>query len=99
MNIGFPTPRFNQALAAGTAGSTLMAILEDLKPEAAYFTEQHGMRGAVLVVDLPDPSKIPALAEPWFLAFDATVEFRVAMTPADLGAADLDGVGRKWNAK
>ena len=39
------------------------------KPEACYFTEQEGRRGALLVVDLPDPSRIPSLAEPWFLSF------------------------------
>jgi hypothetical protein len=49
--------------------------LEASKPEAAYFTEQNGQRGTVLIVDLPDPSKIPVLAEPWFLTFQADVEF------------------------
>src|ERR1700730_5693406 len=34
----------------------------------------------MLIVDLPDPSKIPALAEPWFLTFEADVEFRVVMS-------------------
>ena len=51
------------------------------QPKAVYFTEQNGQRGAVLIVDLPDPSKIPALAEPWFLTFQADVEFRVVMSP------------------
>jgi len=36
------------------------------------------------------------LAEPWFLHFDATVEFLPAMTPADLQKADLDSIGKKW---
>ena len=72
-------------------------ILEAIKPEAAYFTEQDGQRGAVLVVDLPDPSKIPALAEPWFLTFQADVEFRVAMTPDDLKKAGLDELGKRWS--
>ena len=35
----------------------------------------------MLIVDLPDPSKIPALAEPWFLTFEAVAEFRVVMSP------------------
>jgi hypothetical protein len=45
----------------------LTAIGEATKPEAACFTEHNGQRGAVLIVDLPDPSKIPGSAEPWFL--------------------------------
>jgi hypothetical protein len=31
-----------------------------------------------------------------FLTFNASVEFRVVMTPDDLQKAGLDEVGRKW---
>jgi hypothetical protein len=66
------------------------------KPEAIYFTEQQGGRGAVMIVNMSDPSNIPALAEPWFLTFNATVEFRVVMTPDDLQKVSLEEVGKKW---
>jgi len=49
-----------------------------------------------MVVELPDPSKIPSLAEPLFLTFAASVEFRIVMTPDDLQRAGLDEIGRKW---
>ncbi len=97
LNVKIPHQQFNAAVKDGTAGSKLNRILEAIKPEAAYFTEQNGQRGAVLVVDLPDPSKIPALAEPWFLTFQADVEFRVAMTPDDLKKAGLDELGKRWS--
>ena len=99
MKIGFPTPKFNAKVADGTVGPALKAILEEQKPEAAYFIDTNGGRGAVLVVEVSDPSKIPAFAEPWFLTFDATMEFHIAMSPADLGAAGLDELGRKWCGK
>ena len=47
-------------------------------------------------MNLDDPSKIPALVEPWFLTFNADVEIRVAMTPEDLARAGLDALGKKW---
>lgn len=97
LNVKIPHQQFNAAVKDGTAGTKLNRILEAIKPEAAYFTEQDGQRGAVLVVDLPDPSKIPALAEPWFLTFQADVEFRVAMTPDDLKKAGLDELGKRWS--
>ncbi len=49
-----------------------------------------------MIVDLADPSKVPAFAEPWFLQFDAKVTFHVVMTPEDLAAAGIEALGRKW---
>ncbi len=96
LNITFPHEPFNAAVRDGSAGKKLKRILDETKPEAIYFTGQHGKRGAIMVVDLADPSKIPALAEPWFLTFNADVEFQIAMTPGDLEKAGLDQIGGKW---
>jgi len=96
LNVSVPHETFNAAVRDGSAGQKLKAILDDLKPEAAYFTDMHGQRGVVLIVDLPDPSKIPALAEPWFLTFNANVEFKMIMSPIELANAGLDELGKKW---
>ena len=77
---------------------TPCAILEDTKPEAVYFTEYNGRRGAIMIVDVAEPSKVPALAEPWFLSFNADVEVHIVMSPDDLGRAGLDAIGKKWAA-
>ena len=71
-------------------------ILEETKPEAAYFTEIEGQRSALLIIDLADASKIPSLAEPWFLTFNATCELSVAMTAEDLGKSAIDTIGKRW---
>jgi hypothetical protein len=96
LNVKIPHQQFNAAVKDGTVGPKLKRILDAIKPEAAYFTEHNGQRGAVIVVNLPDASKIPALAEPWFLTFEADVEFRIAMTPADLQKAGLGKLGKEW---
>ena len=43
-------------------------------PATFLVTAVDGHRGGILVVNMEDPSKIPALAEPWFLGFHAHVE-------------------------
>ena len=67
-----PNEPFNALVKAGTVGEVIERILNSIKPEAAYFTEQDGMRAGIVVVDVQDPSDIPAFAEPFFLNFNAT---------------------------
>jgi hypothetical protein len=97
LNVNFPHEEFNRAVRDGTVGQKVRRILEDTKPEAVYFTEQDGQRGAILVINLGDPSQIPAFAEPWFLTFNADVKFQVAMTPEDLQKAGLEELGKKYS--
>jgi len=96
MNVTLPHEPFNTAVRDGSVGKTIEDILKETKAEAVYFTERNGHRGALLILDLADPSKIPAVAEPWFLAFNADVEFRIVMTAEDLKKAGLADVGKKW---
>ena len=95
LNIQCPLEPFNSYVREGTVGQIIQEILEDAEPEAIYFTEQHGARGVVMIVDLASSDQVPAFAEPWFLKFDASCEIRVAMTPEDLQNAGLDGLGKK----
>jgi hypothetical protein len=97
LNVKFPHEEFNKAVRDGTVGQKMRRILEDSKPEAVYFTEQNGQRGAILVINLVDPSQIPAFAEPWFLTFNADVKFQIAMTPEDLQKAGLEELGKKYS--
>ena len=90
MHVQLPLEPFNTAVRDGTAGQKIQRILEAIKPEAVYFSEQNGRRGGTLVVNVKDPSEVPMLAEPWFLTFNAEVEFRIAMTPEDLARANLE---------
>ena len=93
----FPNGPFNGFVRDGSAGKKIQRILEEIKPEAIYFTETDGRRGAIMIVDVAEPSKIPSLAEPWFLTFNASCEFHIAMTPEDLGKSGLDAMAKKWS--
>jgi hypothetical protein len=96
MDVICPHEHFNTLVRKGTAGATIAKIVEAIKPEAIYFTEHNGRRGAVIIVELRDASQIPALAEPWFLNFQADCKFRVVMLPEDLKRSGLDELGKKW---
>ena len=96
MQVRFPLEPFNTLVKNGAAGRKLQQILEDIKPEAAYFFANNGQRGGILIVDVAEPSRIPFFAEPFFLTFNANVEFHPIMSPEDLGKAGLEELGRKY---
>ena len=79
-----PVEAGNAAVVNGTLGTTIQKILAELKPEAAYFTEDGGERTGWVFFDMKNSSELTSIAEPWFLAFNAKVTVRPAMNPQDL---------------
>ena len=96
IDFNFPLEPFNTLVRDGSVGQKIQQILEEIKPEAVYFSERGGKRGGIMIVDVADPSKVPAIAEPFFLTFNASVEFHIVMRPEELGRAGLDELGKKY---
>lgn len=96
LTVEFPHEPFNSLVRAGKVGEIIGRILESIKPEAAYFTENDGKRGGIFVINVQDPSDIPAFAEPFFLNFQANCRFRLVMAPQDLQKAGLEALGKTW---
>jgi hypothetical protein len=96
MLVQFPVEPFNTLVRNGSLGQKMHQILDAIKPESAHFTERDGHRGAILVVNLKNETDVAILAEPWFLVFNANVEYRIAMTAEDLGRANLGEIGKAW---
>jgi uncharacterized protein DUF3303 len=88
MQFAIPVEAGNKAARTGAFGPSFQKILEGLKPEAAYFTTAAiGERGGFIVFDMKDTSEIPAVAETFFLAFNANVKFFPVMNAQDLAKA------------
>ena len=87
VKVNIPVEAGNAAAKAGKLGTTIQSILADLKPEAVYFTDDNGQRTAFLFLEMQDASLIPTIAEPWFLAFNASIEIHPVMVLDDLGKA------------
>jgi len=87
LKVTIPVEAGNAAAKAGKLGTTIQSILADLKPEAAYFSDSNGLRAGYLFLDLQDASQIPSIAEPWMLAFNASIELHPVMIPDDLAKA------------
>ena len=87
VKLNIPVEAGNAAAKAGKLGEIIQSILTDQKPEAAYFTDDNGQRTAFLFLEMQDASQIPAIAEPWLLALNASIEIHPVMVPGDLAKA------------
>jgi hypothetical protein len=98
LKVNIPVESGNAAAKAGKLGATIQSILADLKPEAVYFTDSNGQRTAFIFLEMQDAAQIPAIAEPWFLAFNASIEIHPVMIPGDLAkaAAAIDNAVKKY---
>jgi len=68
-------PPAEQSKKACLTREPAQSILADLKPEAVYFTDNNGQRAGFIFLEMQDASQIPAIAEPWFLAFTKASRF------------------------
>jgi len=93
LKVNMSTETANELARQGRLGTVIKSILDDLKPEAAYLTDDNGERTGFIFFDLADASQIPAVAEPWFLTLNARVSFRPAMNAEDLAKA-VPGIDR-----
>jgi hypothetical protein len=84
LQVTVPVDRGNELISSGAMGPLIQKILDQLKPEAAYFGPLNGERTAFLVVNVADAASIPATAEPLFQALNARVQFIPVMNAQDL---------------
>jgi hypothetical protein len=93
-----PMDEGNAGIKDGSLGQTLETIIDELKPEAAYFGPIEGARGGYLVVNFDDPSQLPAIAEPLFLGLGATIQISPVFTPDELPTETLQQVAQKYGS-
>jgi len=86
IRVKIPAEAGNRAIQDGSLPKTIAEALQRLKPEAAYFFPDQGVRTAMLIVDVKEPSEIPVIAEPFFSKLNAAVEFLPVMNAEDLKA-------------
>ena len=87
VKVKIPTVAGDRAISDHHFGPKMHSLLAEIKAEAAYFTTVDGHRGGYIVVNMKDASEMPAIAEPFFLWFNATVEFMPVMLAEDLAKA------------
>ncbi|MFB8245367.1 hypothetical protein ACFC5X_10010 [Streptomyces sp. NPDC055952] len=78
------TEKANEAIRNGTLGKLIQESMELIRPEAAYFTTDHGKRTAYLVFDMQESAQMPVLSEPFFLDLGAEITYTPVMNLEDV---------------
>jgi hypothetical protein len=76
----------NRSIRDGSWAEAMDGVMQKLQPEAAYFTAMDGKRTGLIVFDLKEPSQMPVIAEPLFMAVNASIEMSPVMTLEDVQA-------------
>ncbi len=98
LTFRIPMDEGNAGIMDGSIGQTLEAIIDELKPEAAYFGPIDGARGGYLVVNFDDPSELPVVVEPLFLGLGATIQISPVFTPDELPTEALQQAAQKYGS-
>ncbi|MFJ9540880.1 hypothetical protein ACIRPX_26910 [Streptomyces sp. NPDC101225] len=78
------TEKANEVIRSGKMPQLMEEALGHIKPEAAYFTLDHGVRTAYLFFDMKDSSQMPSVGEPFFTDLGAELELTPVMNSDDL---------------
>jgi hypothetical protein len=84
IKVSMDVEKGNETIKNGSLFELLPKVMEELKPEAAYFTAMDGTRTALIVADIAEPAGIPPALEPFWLALNAKVSIYPVMSAEDL---------------
>ncbi len=94
LDVTIPVESGNAVIKGGELPKLLMALIDQIHPEASYFYPRNGKRHFQMVFDLKDSSQIPTVAERLFEDLSAEVQLTPVMNLEDLKKG-LAQIGRK----
>ena len=80
------------------AGFIFQGIVEELKPEAAYYFPEGGERAGLFVVNIKESSQVAEIAERFFFGLNARIEMVPVMAAEDLqkGLSGVQGIIQRY---
>jgi len=98
IKFSFPVEAGNAAIRDGKVEKVFQDILEELKPEAAYFFPEGGERAGLFVMDMNESSQVAEIAERFFFGLNARIEMVPVMAPEDLkiGLSGMQGIIQRY---
>ncbi|MCP4305218.1 MAG: hypothetical protein GY788_10155, partial [bacterium] len=87
LKVQIPVEAGNRAIENGTMGPIFEDLMKKIKPEAAYFSQEDGLRTAYFVYVIDGTFEFAEIHEPLIQGLGARVFDQPALTWADIGKA------------
>ena len=84
LRISMDVEASNKAVKEGLIQKLVTQTTELIKPEATYFTADHGRRTAYFFFDMKEASLMPQISEPWFTQTNAFIDYQPVMNTEEL---------------
>jgi len=85
LKVQIPVEGGNDAIKAGTQNEIFENLIARINPEAAYFSQEDGLRTAYFVYVIQDTADFAAIHEPLIQGLGARVYDQPALTWEELG--------------
>ncbi len=99
--VTLPNAAGNQFCTDKEFNHKMEAILSEVRPESVYFGIKNGQRSLFCIVNVENSYELPRIAEPFWLALKADVDFTPVMNQDDFKKASsyIESAARKFNWK
>lgn len=84
LKFTIPVEKGNAAEKDGSLAAAIDALIEQVRPEAAYFTLEQGKRAGIVIFEESDQARLTTINEPLFAKLDAAIEIMPVLSADDL---------------
>ena len=84
LKFSIPVEKGNAAAKDGTLGAAIDKLIEQVQPEAAYFTVDQGLRTGLIFFNETDQARLTQINEPLFAQLDAAIDILPVLSLEDL---------------
>ena len=98
LKVTIPIQAGNAMVRDPKFGKKLDEIMKDIRAKEAFFAVNGGQRTMYILVEVSDASRLPAIVEPFWLAFEASIECTPVLTAKDFqkAAPDIERAAKKY---
>jgi len=84
LKFNIPVEKGNETAINGTMRPAIEALIEQVRPEVAYFMVENGERAGIVVFEESDPSRLVRINEPLFAKLNAALSMVPVLTMEEL---------------